>query len=440
MDFIEYQAEDLLQSISQSIEDVVTKLGDHADRIVAAGLATQRSNVACWDKHSGEALSPIISWQDRRAFHWLEQFSDQAAEIHASTGLFLSAHYGASKLRWCLEHIPAVKQALAEQRLCFGPMSSFLTFRLTEEKSLLADPVNASRTQLWDLKTCDWNPQLLALFGIPHSALPECVPSHTDFGHLQIADRQIPLTLVSGDQSAAMYAFGKLQADTAYINMGTGAFISRPSGYARLYGRRLLTSVIRQTDQQTEYVLEGTVNGAGSALKWFEREYHQPNLITKLHGWLNQAMQPPLFLNGISGLAAPFWIAEFPSKFIGEGDAAEQAVAVVESIVFLLQASLDEMLKLASRPDQLQITGGLSQLDGLCQRMADLSSLAVYRPQQCEATARGTAYLLADQPGHWPEKEAGIWFEPQSNPELQQRYQHWYQAMLNRMRKDTSAD
>ena len=171
-------------------------------QVASAGLATQRSSIVCWDRVSGQALSPVISWQDRRAHEWLTRFALHAEEIHATTGLMLSAHYGASKLRWCLDHLPAVAQAQSEGRLAFGPLASYLVFRLTEERTLAVDPANAARTLLWNIKTLNWDEGLLHLFSIPASALPPCVPTRHHFGHLVAAGQRIPLALVSGDQSA----------------------------------------------------------------------------------------------------------------------------------------------------------------------------------------------------------------------------------------------
>lgn len=432
---VEHDPEDLLNSLRVCLHKVIDQLGARRSQLRAAGLATQRSNIVCWDRHTGQALSPILSWQDRRAHQWLQQFHQHAEMIHKRTGLFLSPHYGASKMRWCLDNLPAVRQAHSENRLCIGPMSSFCSFHLTREQRLYADACNAARTQLWSLQTKDWDPQLLTLFGIPHNVLPRCVPNDFDYGTLQIDALTLPLRIVSGDQSAAIYAYGKLQADTAYINAGTGAFISRPSGYAKLFSRRLLTSVILQDEHDCYYVLEGTVNGAGSALHWLAEELHLKEPEHQLAEWLEQINTPLLFMNGIAGLASPYWVADFRSRFIGEGGTQEKAVGVIESIAFLLLSNVEEMQKLASPPDQIQITGGLARLDGLCQRIADLSGLPVYRPYECEASARGLAYLLARQPVTWPEGKAGIWFKPAENHGLLQRYQQWQHAMLSCMRK-----
>lgn len=440
--FVELNADEVIESINSSIKQVLENVDAKKHHIVSAGLATQRSNIVCWNKETGEALSPVISWQDRRNTEWLEQFNDQNEYIHKITGLFLSPHYGASKLRWCIDNIQEVQNALEKNTLAFGPMASFITFHLVKEKTFVVDPVSASRTQLWNLKQHDWDKELLGLFDIPISALPECVPSVYNYGSLKLGgipdEQNIPLRLVTGDQSAAMYAYGHLQADTAYVNTGTGAFLSRSSGPLQLYSRRLLTSIIFQDEEhkriQNHYVLEGTVNGAGSALEWLGRQYPDTSIFEQLPEWLNEIETPPLFLNGVSGLASPFWLPDFTSQFDRQANISEKAVAVVESIVFLLKACLDEMSKLSSPPEQIQITGGLASLDGLNQRLADLSNLPVYCPTECEATARGTAYLLAGQPSNWPEQDAGIWFKPEDNIKLAKRYNKWMGLMLKNMR------
>ncbi|MDH5512497.1 MAG: FGGY-family carbohydrate kinase, partial [Gammaproteobacteria bacterium] len=149
----------------------------------------------------------------------------------------------------------------------------------------------------------------------------------------------------------------------------------------------------------------------------------------QLPAWLARDGEIPLFLNGVGGLGAPYWVAGFPSRLIGDGDAWQKTVAVAESIVFLLQTNLEIMQKLSAPPMRMLVTGGLARLDGLCRRLADLSGLPVYRPAEHEATARGTAYLLAGFPENWPEAEPGDRFTPAPNPVLMRRYQDWRAAM-----------
>jgi glycerol kinase len=427
-DWVEQDPEEVVASILTAVDQAGHMLGPGAEDITAVGLATQRSSVVCWDTRSGRALSPVISWQDRRAHVWLGQFSAQAEEIHKLTGLFLSPHYGASKLRWCLDYLPEVGVACKGGYLSFGPLASFLLFRLLLNRPLFIDPANASRTLLWNFKTCDWDPKLLELFGLPAACLPLCVPTRYAFGNMRIRAKPAPLRIVTGDQSAALYAYGQPQTKTAYINVGTGAFLQRPIGYYAAYHPKLLTSIVLHDNIEKNYVLEGTVNGAGSALTWLSQELNM-EVEQKLPEWLAQASEPPLFLNGISGLGSPFWVPDFASRFIGEGEPWQKAVAVAESIVFLLQENLRESAYFASQVENIHISGGLARYDGLCQRLADLSALPVYRPGEHEATARGTVYLLAGCPEVWPEAARGIWFKPRENSALTARYQRWREAL-----------
>jgi glycerol kinase len=423
-DRVEQNPEELVASLLVVIAEAVTSLGDRADRIASAGIATQRSSIVCWDRRTGVALSPVISWQDRRAHECLDRFSAHASEVHRRTGLRLSAHYGASKLRWCLDHLPAVTAAQREGHLAMGPLASFLLFRLLEEKPLLADPANAARTLLWNICTMDWDPWLLERFGVPKEPLPRCVLTCHPFGTLPVNERRIPLTVATGDQSAALFSLGAPQPEVAYINMGTGAFIQRAFNQAP-EATGLLTGMIYRDADRAVLVLEGTINGAGTALQWAEQEWGLENIEVRLPGWLAREGDIPLFLNGIGGLGAPYWVAEFVSRLVGDGEPWQKAVAVVESIVFLLQTNFELMQKLPPAPARLVVSGGLAHYDGLCQRLSDLSGLALYRPAEHEATARGTAYLLAGFPGDWPEEKTGDSFAPKPNQNLARRYKEW---------------
>jgi glycerol kinase len=428
-DWVEQDPEELVRSLQDAMREVCVELGAAAGDITAAGLATQRSSIVCWDRESGAALSPVLSWQDRRAHDWLMRFAPHAEAIHRTTGLMLSAHYGASKLRWCLDHLPAVAQAAAAGRLACGPLASFLVFRLTAERTVAADPANAARTLLYSLRALDWDDGLLHLFGIPRAALPSCVPTRHAFGHLQPDSHAVPLGIVTGDQSAALFAYGEPHPGSVYLNMGTGAFVQRISGHYPGYQPHLLTGIVLGDAGESTYVLEGTVNGAGAALEWVAEEYRLEHLEQRLPAWLATDTGPPLFLNGISGLGAPYWIAEFESRFVGQAPPEQLAVAVVESIVFLLQANLDQFQKLAPPLERIVASGGLTEYDGLCQRLSDLSGLPLHRPVEHEATARGTAWLLAGKPRDWPETDSGVWFKPRINPPLRSRYQRWLTEM-----------
>ncbi|MDJ0926583.1 MAG: FGGY family carbohydrate kinase [Gammaproteobacteria bacterium] len=433
--WVEHEPSELIGATRQVIDDIGVALGPGAKNIRAAGFATQRSSIACWNPGSGATLSPIISWQDRRAADWLRQFENREERVHEITGLVLSPHYGASKLRWCNDHIPEVATALDDQQLAYGPLSSFLTYSLCEEHPLTADPANASRTLLWDYRQRDWSDELLDLFGLSRSCLPASVPSRFDFGSLRVGNTIVPLSVVTGDQSAALFGFGAPTSDTVYVNLGTGAFIQQVVDGAPVFAPDLLSSVVYQDAERAVYVLEGTVNGAGSAIRAVaqELEMDQEYLEANSAAWLDTIEDPPLFLNGIGGLGAPFWVPDFPTRFVGKGDKAEKIAAVMESIVFLLTTNLEAFSEFAPRPERMLVTGGLANVDPLCQCLADLSGLPVSRPRIREATAKGLAYLLADRPDDWSAPSRPTDYSPATNLPLQQRYQRWQQEMRTQL-------
>ncbi|MFN0242451.1 MAG: FGGY family carbohydrate kinase [Planctomycetota bacterium] len=423
--WVEQEPAELVASIRTSLSACVENLGPSSARLVAAGLATQRSSLVCWDRESGMPLSPVLSWQDRRASDWLQRFAPRADEIHARTGLFLSPHYGASKMRWCLDHLPEVDRALSAGRLAIGPLASYLAFALLDEHPFVVDPANASRTLLWNVHTGEWDEQLLDLFGVPRAVLPRVVPTRHAYGTLRVDGRSVPLQVVTGDQSAAIFAAGQPQTDVVYANLGTGAFVQRPVDGAAPELARLLASVACSAEGRTTYVVEGTINGAGSALRWIEAELRLDAVESKLDTWMSETPEPPLFLNGVSGLAAPFWVPDFPSRFVGEGDAHAKVVAVAESIVFLVQAILDEMATKLSKPRALVVSGGLSASNGICERIASLSGLDVHRSQETEATAKGLARLLWREDMDGGEKPSAP-VEPTVNASLlRKRYVAW---------------
>lgn len=428
-DWVEQDGEEMAGSVFAAVATALAALGERRRDVVAAGLASQRASCTCWDRHTGRALAPVFSWQDRRAHEWLHQFEARGEDVKRRSGLFLSAHYGASKLRWAMDNLPAVRGAMQAGTLCWGPQASFLVCRMTRERSLLADPQCAARTQLWNIATRDWDPELLALFGVPAGFLPRCVPTIHRYGTLQSGDLAVPLLAVNGDQSAAVFAFGWPEEDAAYVNIGTSAFVQRAVTQDPGYLPRTLTGIVLDDGRRTVWTVEGNVNGAGAAIEWMKEALGIEDPVAQLPGWLAGPGEPPLFLNGVSGLGGPFWKADFASRFVGEGSTAQKAVAVVESMAFLLQANVDEIAKYLPAPRRIRASGGVSQLDGLCQALADVSGLPVHRRDDAEATARGIGYLAAGMPERWNASAAEEVFAPRDAPRLRARYARWRSLM-----------
>ena len=424
-DRVEHDPNEIVDSIRTALEDIAQTLGSDVERVVAAGLATQRSSVVCWDRRTGKALSPVFSWQDRRNSGLVERMRVHAASVREQTGLVLSPHYGASKLRWCLDELPAVRSARDDRRLALGPLSSYVLHSLLEQHPCVVDPANASRTQLWDPRMRNWSDSLTALFGVPKELLPRCVHSRSAFGQLSFWDKQIPLVVCTGDQSAATFAFAAMDPATIYLNVGTGAFLQRLSASD---DPRLLRSISYSDERQLMAIQEGTVNGAAAALDWLNErigiDAHRAALA--LDRSKAEAM-PPLFVNGIGGIGSPYWRSDVAPRFIGESSEAGQVQAIVESIAFLICRNI-EIMKDASTMRVLA-SGGLSSSNYLCECIATLSGLRVERTSLREATARGLAFLIADQPQEWQTPTDFERFDPEPDAALASRYSRWCEVM-----------
>jgi glycerol kinase len=310
-------------------------------------------------------------------------------------------------------------------------MASFLAFRLLKERPLLADPQCAARTQLWNLHTRDWDADLLRLFGLPPGHLPRSALTCQRWGTLEVGGVEVPLTAVNGDQSAAVFAFGWPEADAAYVNIGTSAFVQRALRQAPGHVPRQLTGIILADGEQTIYMVEGNVNGAGAGIEWLATELGIDDLPAPLPEWLERPAPSLLFLNGIAGLGGPFWQARFESRFVGDSNAEpwQKAVALVESIAFLLQANVEHMAPFVPRLARIRVSGGVSRLDGLCVRLAALAGVPVHRRDDPEASARGIAYLAAGRPAQWNTGANEDIFEARADPALRERYRRWRALM-----------
>ena len=424
-DRVEQNADEILQSVHR----VLTSLAKAPlAETTSCALATQRSTVVAWDKHSGQALSPAISWQDRRSWQDLDQFSEHSEQIKAITGLPLSPHYSVGKFRWLLNNYPAVKQAADEQRLYLGTLASYLMFHLLQQPSHCIDHCNAQRTLLFDLRQLNWSETLMDLFQIPRQFLPECKPVCHEYG--QLKDYNIPLRCVIGDQNAAIFSHGPLAENTALINIGTGAFILSTCQKPNVESP-LLSGLAMSKSHEQHYLIEGTVNGAGAALSWAQQQWPVDDLFEALPGWLDKQQHPPVFINTVGGLGSPWWKKTVAPYFVKDQDhsPAERYVAIIESIAFLLMDNLRHLQQLQSI-QKLRLSGGLSRLDGLCQRLSDLSQLPVIQFHHTEATARGAAWLATDKSQtDFSQTEEHRHFLPVTNPSLQQRYTVFHETI-----------
>ncbi|MDH5729808.1 MAG: FGGY family carbohydrate kinase [Gammaproteobacteria bacterium] len=422
---VEHDAQHLLDSVRQCIDDVLQQMGHNAHHIQSAGLATQRSSIVCWDKISHEILSPVISWQDRRAIEFVTNLEDHAADIYSRTGLVLNPHYGASKMHWALQHLPQVQTAYTNQSLVIAPLSSFLLFYLLQEHPLLVDPANGSRTQLINQQTGNWDDELLQLFQIPASVLPDISFNNHCFGHINKQGYNIPLNFCTGDQSAALFANSPLDQETIYINAGTGVFIQSlwPTQQATPQG--LLRSTVLRTESQNLSVVEGTVNGGGRALQWFAQHFDfEESEIDQLIRASNNSL---LFINSVGGLGAPYWQANLEPRFNQNSINLEDGLkAIVESIVFLIVKNIEAMSETHAKK-QIFLSGGLANSHYFSQSLADLSQIPIHIQQQKEATAFGLLRLLVPQLN--PQIAASKICFPEKNDVLSTAFSKWNQLI-----------
>lgn len=398
----------------------------------AAALITQRSSLIACYKDTLQAITPVISWQDTRHQLWLQQKITTGefnlTALKKLTGLRLNAHYGASKMRWLLDHDPLVQQAAKDQRLVFLPLAAYVTHLLTGQLTVQVDAVSASRSFLTELGAQEWSPALLSLFDLNSSQLPSIVSTRHAFGQLVLAKQIIPLQVVGGDQSFISMAYGREALDNSlFVNAGTGAFVQTALSKDEVpTGLLCSMAVIDETESLT--MAEGTVNACASALDWLWEKEHKTMSMDEIENAMHSVSMPPIFHHRITALGSPYWLAGGESFFSTNATLEEKTVAVIESIIFLLAINID-LLQLA-KPElqQILISGGLSQSDGFCQKLADCTRLNIIRQQDHEASARGVVFYLANIHDYYPERDP-VTFLPQKNNSLLARYQYFYEQL-----------
>jgi len=445
----EQDASEILLSVTNLLHELKSANPDgknptQTENIKNCCLCTQRSSIVAWDKQTGTPLSPVISWRDLRNQSWLDNMDRRDFDIQRITGLPLSGHYSASKIRWLLDNNTDVQGALDKQRLCIAPLASFLLFHLLQGNPFLIDHTNAQRSQLFDINSLSWSDELLQAFNIDESLLPETQPVSYPYGKLSILD--IPMTAVCGDQNAAWHAYPTMQLPKAVINIGTGAFIMS-SAREKAQKPLLLRSIINSSENSFEYTTEGTVNGAGAAISWLQNRYPCHDLFEQLPDWLSRLPCPPVFINTVSGLGSPWWCTGGEPEFMSHNiTLAERYVSAIESIIFLLYKNIQQ---LETTPAIFFISGGLSQLDGLCQRLADLSNAKVIRFCETQSSARGCAWLanqIVNENETNQASKAGLHkiispkiekeFTPQKNKLISKRYEQFVGELNRRCYND----
>lgn len=436
-DRIQYDALAILGSVQDLLKEAVQSLQPSGFNPAGIGLSCQRSSCLLWNESTGEPLSPVISWRDLRGADFVQQIAKHAESVFEITGLPLTPYYSASKLRWLKEH-----GAAGNRDAVFGTLGSFLIQRLTGGKQAVIDHTHAARTQLMNIRTLDWDPKLLELFGLTGARLPGIVPVIHDFGEIATAAGNVPLRACIGDQQAAMTGLGVLEPGDAGINYGSGGFLMVNTGESLVAAKGLMASVHYSTDQARHYLVEGSVNAAGDALEWVRSRLRLFTDYEELDDLCWQAATDVIAFIGLNGTGAPHWEQSISSSIHGmtaESTAADIIRGTVESIAFFMKDIAEEIRAAGLDPGGFTVSGGLSSLSYLVQVQADLLGKDLLVSRQQEVSALGAALLAGLAQGAWTRTGikkmvvSGETATPRQNAGAAKRYRRWQE--LHRMTK-----
>ena len=444
---VEHDAKEIWSTQVSVLAEALAQSGIAADQIAALGITNQRETTIVWDRASGEPVHRAIVWQDRRTAKYCDSIRAAHGDtIRAKTGLVLDAYFSATKVKWILDHVPGARARAEKGELCFGTVDTWLVWNLTEGRTFVTDPGNASRTMLFNIHTLQWDEDLLALFDIPRAMLPEVKSSSEIYGHTapRFTNRPIAIAGIAGDQQAAL--FGQLCLDKGMLKntYGTGCFLLMNTGDKPVDSQHnLLATVAWKIGGKTTYALEGGVFVGGAAIQWLRdgaRLIREADEINTLAASVadNGGVY---FVPALSGMGAPYWDQYARGSFFGITRCTSNghlARAVLEGIAFQVYDIVKAMEADAGQATaQLRVDGGASQSDYLMQVQSDLFAFDIVRPRITETTALGAAYLAGLAVGFWQNTDelraqwqADKVFSPQLPPERVQKMLHyWHKAV-----------
>jgi glycerol kinase len=446
--WVEHDPQEIWTSQITTAVEVLGKAGLRPRDVAAVGITNQRETTLVWDRDTGQALGNAIVWQDRRTAGLCDRLRADGLEpmIRERTGLVLDAYFSGTKLRWILENVPGARAQAEAGRLLFGTVDSWLVYQLTSGKVHITDPSNASRTLLFNIRTGDWDDELLRVFGVPRSMLPEVRSSSEVYGEVStsLGLGGVPIAGILGDQQAALFGQMCVRAGDTKNTYGTGCFMLQNVGTEPVPSQhKLLTTVAWKRDGRLEYAFEGSVFIGGAVVQWLRdglgliRSAPEVEPLAASVADNGGVYLVPAF----AGLGAPHWDPYARGTLIGitrGTSAGHLARAALESIAYQVADLLDAM-RADSRGSlqELRVDGGASMNGLLLQFQADVLGMPVVRPEISETTALGAAYVAGLAVGFWKDVAsiAGQWraaarFEPRMEAaraaELRAR---WRQAL-----------
>ncbi len=401
------------EAIWQSVQDVVRRVLRTADAgasdVAGIGITNQRETTLIWDRATGECVHNAIVWQDRRTAATCREMRDSGyeQEVAKRTGLRLDPYFSATKIAWILDNVNGVRARAEAGELAFGTVDTFLLWRLTGGARHATDATNASRTLLFNIHTQVWDDELLRMFDIPPSLLPEVLDCAADFGIATDGSvgGSIPVLGMAGDQHAALIGQAGVRPGMTKSTYGTGCFVVANTGDKALASQnQLLTTVAMRLDGQVTYALEGSVFVAGSAMQWLRDEMRvidsapESEAIAAKTGVVEDVVVVPAF----AGLGAPYWDPDARGAVLGlsRGSGRAQLVtATLQSVAYQTADLMSAMADDGLRPAVIRVDGGMVANDWFLQFLANILDIPVERPANVESTVLGAACLAAWRAG-----------------------------------------
>lgn len=446
--WVEHDPTEIWTSQLSCAVEVLGKAGIEPRDVAAIGITNQRETVVVWERATGKAIHPAIVWQDRRTAAFCEQLKASGAEemVSSKTGLVLDPYFSATKVRWILDNVPGARAKADRGELALGTIDTWLIWHLTNGARHVTDTTNASRTLLFNIVKGEWDDELLKLFGIPASMLPEVVWSSQRVGEAttKLALGGLPIAGIAGDQQAAL--FGQLcwQKGEAKNTYGTGCFLLQHVGTEFVRSKnRLITTVAASANKKLEYAFEGSIFIGGAVVQWLRDNLNLISTSGDVEALARSvdSTDGVVFVPAFVGLGAPHWDPHAAGLLIGLRRGTQPghiARAALESIAFQVGDALKAIEGETGTPlGALRVDGGAAVNDLLMQFQADVLGVPVERPQVTETTALGAAWLAGLATGFWSspdelrkQRQGDVRFEPRmAKEDAAARIKQWSRAV-----------
>lgn len=447
--WVEHDLEEIWSSVVRAVSDVLQMAKINGKDIAAIGITNQRETTCLW--HHGPEAKPLhraIVWQDRRTHQVCQRLKKQGLEkvIHKKTGLLLDPYFSGTKLQWLLKNVPRAKDLAKSGKIAFGTIESYLLYRLTGGVHK-TEPSNASRTLLMDIKSCQWDEELLKLFQIPKNILPEICDNDVEFGRTKnfpgLPDG-VPITGMIGDQQAALFGQGCFAKGTAKCTYGTGAFALVNTGNTPVFSKhKLLTTVGWRLGKKTTYGIEGSAFITGAAVQWLRDGLELFDEAAQVEALAASVPNSDgvVFVPALSGMGAPHWLPTATGLITGlsrRTTKAHVARATLEGVSFQVRELLEAMAKDFGKKIKLcKVDGGGAANDLMMQFQADLLGYQLVRSNILETTALGAGLQAGLSVGVWKSLEdiekrwkADKSYEPKMSSKIRQsEIARWDKAM-----------